>query len=52
MTDAKRITMNSSQDKVSQIPLRRLKVAFLKSLGKDDFSDIYFSYLAFVVLML
>ena len=37
----------SSQDKVLWIPLRCLKVVFLKSLWKDDSSDIYFCLSSF-----
>ena len=41
------ITVTSSQDKVSPILPSCLKVVFLKSLRKDDSSDIYFCLSSF-----
>ena len=38
--NAKFMIVTSGKDKVLPIPLRCLKVVFLKSLRKDDFSDI------------
>ena len=52
MTNAKCIVVTFSQDKLLPIPLKCLKVVFLKSLWKDDSSDILFVYPAFVVLLL
>ena len=45
--DAKRIIATSSKDKVLPISVRCLKVVFLKSLWKDDSSDIYFCLSSF-----
>ena len=42
MIHAKRVIVNSSQNNVLPIPLKCLKVVFLKSLLKEDSSDIYF----------
>ena len=44
---AKSIIVTSSQDKVLPIPLRCLKLVFLKSLEKDHSSDIHFCLSSF-----
>ena len=47
MTNAKRLIVTSGQDNVLPTPLRCLEVVFLKSLRKDDFSNIYFCLSSF-----
>ena len=47
MTDVKHVIVASSQGNILPLPLRDLKVVFLKSLRKDDSSDIYFCLSSF-----
>ena len=50
MINAKCKIVTSNQGKVLPIPLRCMRVLFLKVFQEDDSSDIY--YVAFVVLLL